>query len=252
MENTHQPSAHLAKRSLPKPLLLALNHIFAQNLKGCALVGGTALAGFYAGHRRSDDLDLFTKDEASFKATVLAVKTLPSIGVRFLETSVETGQYFRVIAELSNHRFTVDVVLDSNLFRVGTFVTLESGVQVASLQTLLKTKAATLVSRCSEKDLYDLLWLFREFSDLDLRSLIQLGAEIDAGVTAENILISLGGAILKVEACDFSLSKAISAKAIHAELLKFRKEMIIELQNYLKSMPAPPLKELVRRIGKLR
>jgi hypothetical protein len=125
-------------------------------------------------------------------------------------------------------------------------------VQVASLQTLLKTKAATLVSRCSEKDLYDLLWLFRELSNLDFRVLIQLGAEIDAGVTAENILISLAGAILKVEACDFALSKDLSAKAIHAELLKFRKEMIIELQNYLKSMPAPPLKELVLRVGKLR
>ena len=44
------------------------------------LVGGTALAGYYAGHRRSDDLDLFVRDEAACRAAVLAVKSLVTLG----------------------------------------------------------------------------------------------------------------------------------------------------------------------------
>ena len=73
-----QPDLSLARRVLPAPLLRALQHVFAQGLSGCMLVGGTALAGFYAGHRRSDDLDLFTETGEDQSAAVLAV---PFIGV---------------------------------------------------------------------------------------------------------------------------------------------------------------------------
>ena len=59
---------------LPFPLLQALRHVFAQGLNDCVLVGGTALAGFYAGHRRSDDLDLFTGSATAFTQAVLAVR----------------------------------------------------------------------------------------------------------------------------------------------------------------------------------
>lgn len=59
MELATLPRAELAARFLPAPLWRGLSHVFAQGLSDTMLVGGTALAGFYAGHRRSDDLDLF-------------------------------------------------------------------------------------------------------------------------------------------------------------------------------------------------
>ncbi len=75
-----KPQSRLAADVLPAPLHRALRHVFAQGLSGSMLVGGTALAGYYAGHRRSDDLDLFTKDDLSQAAAVLAVKSLRNTG----------------------------------------------------------------------------------------------------------------------------------------------------------------------------
>ncbi len=251
MDAARKPSLDLAKMVLPKPLLRGLTHLFEQGIQGCMLVGGTALSGFYAGHRRSDDLDLFTRDPASFKSTVLAAKSLETIGVKFLEKGAETAQYFRSTCELDRHRFTIDVVLDSNLFRVGSSTNV-SGIEVADLDTLLMTKSATLVSRCSEKDLYDLIWLFQQFSKLDFSELIRLGHEIDTGVNGENILISLAGANLSEGACDFSNSPKITKESIYKQILKFKKEMIKGMQKLLDEEPAPPLKELVQRVVKLK
>ena len=42
---------------------------------------------------------------------------------------------------------------------------------VATAETLLKMKAATLVSRASEKDLYDLAWFFEQDEQLDVARL---------------------------------------------------------------------------------
>ena len=49
-----KPKSRLAADVLPAPLHRALTHVFSSGLSGCMLVGGTALAGYYAAHRRSD------------------------------------------------------------------------------------------------------------------------------------------------------------------------------------------------------
>ncbi len=252
METARKPRLDLAKAVLPKPLLNAIIHLFKQGIEGCMLVGGTALSGFYSGHRRSDDIDLFTRDPISFKATVLAVKSLTKIGVQFLEVGAETGQYFRVTCSLERHVFTIDAVLDENIFRVGAFHRFDNGVCVADLRTLLMTKAATLVSRASEKDLYDLMWLFGEFPHIQIKDLVSLGNQIDAGVSGESVLISLGGANLSAAACDFLLSKKQNRNDLFTEIQAFRKGLIQGFQRYLEDEPAPPLRELVRHIAKLR
>ena len=84
-------------------------------------------------------------------------------------------------------------MLDPNLFAVGSGSEADDGVMVADLDTLLKMKAATLVSRASEKDLYDLSWIFAHHRLLDLPALIGLGQEVDGGMNGEGLLISLVG-----------------------------------------------------------
>ncbi len=249
MEDGLQPSIELAERVLPPPLFVALKHVFAQRLENCGLVGGTALAGFYAGHRRSDDIDLFARDPASMRAGVLAVKSLERVGA-LLTAVTRSQQYFHVLCELQGHRFTIDVVEDGNLFRVGSFVRLAGGVSVADLKTLLGMKAATLVSRCSEKDLYDLLWLLERFPMLDVADLLRLGREIDLGVDPESILASLGGAALRREACEFSLDNSVSAKDIHHRICRLREDLIDGVTKFLRKQPAPPLAGLVRKLKK--
>lgn len=256
MQGTQEPQTELAARALPAPLYRALRHIFAQRIKNCALVGGTALAGYYAGHRRSDDLDLFAQDATAHRAAALAAKSLVSIGATCLETTSDTRQYARTVWELNRHRFTVDIVLDANLFQVGRMVKLKDGVIVADLETLLKTKASTLVSRASEKDLYDLIWLFGAFPDLDFEKLIDLGRQIDSGLTGESILISISGTTLSEEACEFAIGKKgihpRSGREIYNQVLKFRRELVRGVAAYLRKEPLPPLGELVRSLEKSR
>lgn len=240
-----EPKLDLAEKILPRPLYECLTYFFQQNIPGLVLVGGTALSGFYAGHRRSDDLDLFTKDQNSQKSAVVAAKTLVSSGVK-LSYEFQTNEYYKATCELRDHIFTIDIVLDENFFKVGQFQTLHNGITVASLETLLMTKAATLVSRCGEKDLYDLLWLFDQDPELDFKKLMECGRKIDSGVNGEAMLLSISGTKLRPEACDFGIS--VSAENIYKIIVQFQKELILNLSLFLKNQPPLPLKKLIQKI----
>ncbi len=246
---TIKPDLKTAERTLPPPLLKAIHQIFNQNIKDVALVGGTALSGFYSGHRRSDDIDLFCKSSTSFEAAILAAESLQNLGAK-LSIHSHSKQYFQSLCNFEKHAFTIDVVLDENLFNIGTFHQVGQ-INLVDLVTLFKMKAATLVSRCSEKDLYDLLWLFEHNDDesSNVEILIKSALEIDLGATAESILISLTGSTLSEKACDFSiLEKPFSA---YQKIIQFRKQLIISIREYEKGIKNSPLKEIVRNLMKV-
>ena len=246
MENQRKPEAKIAKRTLPPPLRESIEHIFDQQIEGVALVGGTALAGYYAGHRRSDDIDLFVRNEVSFRSAILAVKSLEKIGASISQPT-QSKQYFHALCLYRKHSFTVDVVLDENLFQVGSFE-LSGKTCVASLKTLLRMKIATLVSRASEKDLFDVRWLLQHFSSLTIPEWISLGQSIDKGVSGENLMASIGGTTLRKEACGFSTDPSQSADLVFKELVSYQRKLVRELITYLKSLPTPPLGKLVKRL----
>ena len=246
-----KPSLELAKKGLPAPLYQCLEYFFQQDIPSLILVGGTALSGFYAGHRRSDDLDLFTKNADSQKATVLAAKSLVSLGVKFTY-EFQTPHYYKAVCAFKNHSFTIDIVLDEHLFQVGHFETLSNGITVALPQTLLMMKASTLVSLCGEKDLYDLLWLFDQDPDLNLQTLIEAGQAIDGGVNGEAMLFVISETKLNPESCHFALDPKISGTQIYEKLVRFQKELISNLRLFLENQPTPPLKDLIKAIKKLK
>ncbi|HAH07396.1 MAG TPA: hypothetical protein DCM05_12905 [Elusimicrobia bacterium] len=246
-----RPSPELALKVLPPPLHRALRHVFAQKLSGCMLVGGTALAGYYAGHRRSDDIDLFTADSASQEAAVLAVLSLEGIGAA-VEPRHRSAQYFKAFCLLDGHRFTADVALHASIFRAGRAVPLPDGAAVADLDTLLMMKAAALLSRCAEKDLFDLFFILEGREGLSVESLVERAAALDAGATPENLLIAVLGAELREEACDFSLDPAWTAKAVFQRVSRFRGELAKAFDALAKKQPLPPIGKLiekVRRVG---
>ncbi len=110
-----KPESGLAAGVLPPPLYRALTHVFAQGIEGAMLVGGTALAGYYAGHRRSDDLDLFTEDTPAQKAVVLSVKSLGELGCSFAAER-SSAHFYHTTCRLDGHDFTAQVVLDSKTY----------------------------------------------------------------------------------------------------------------------------------------
>ncbi|MCC6954410.1 MAG: nucleotidyl transferase AbiEii/AbiGii toxin family protein [Deltaproteobacteria bacterium] len=250
MVATEKPRLDLAKKVLPRGLLRAFLSVAEKSDSQMMLVGGTALAGFYAGHRRSDDLDLFCASPFSFEATWRAVDLLEQEGA--IITSRQSSQtYQRRVVELLDHTFTIDVVLDENLFRVGTRLEVGERLGVASLETLLRMKSATLVSRASEKDMYDLLWLFDHFSDLSLGNFLALGQSIDAGVNPEAILYVLGSTRYTSEACGFAIGDETPAQALK-RIRDLQKRLIQEISQLLhESEEHSTLGKLVKVVRKL-
>ena len=245
VQQPKQPDSRLASQILPGPLYRSVTHVFAQHITGCMLVGGSALAGYYAGHRRSDDLDLFAKDGDAHRASTLAVKSLRNLGAR-IEDTVSSAQFYRASCTLDGQAFTVEVVLDANAHAVGEFHVADDGVAVGSLATLLRQKAATLVSRCSEKDLYDWIWLFRSNPEVDLAMLIELGSQIDGGLTAEAALACMVGTELMKSACGFSHRQTSSQ--VFKDITTLKKNLEQGLDKLARSQPTPPVGELVRAL----
>ena len=249
MEGSSRFDPSLADRVLPPALLESLRHIFAQGVDDCILVGGTALGGFYAGHRRSDDLDLFTGTAVSFRQTVLATRSLSSIGVEVEERS-RSNQYYRAVCDLKQLSFTVDVVLDERI--LSTAESNSSGaVVVAGLPTLFAMKAATLVSRCSEKDLYDLLWLFNAYPDTELSALIELGQTVDAGMHGEALVYSIGSVELERQACAFAVDFGVSEATVFTRITAFRNKLLRALDLHLAAGTNSTLQDIVRRLARL-
>lgn len=235
MDSAKKPSFDIAKRVLPGSLLKALDFIFSNASKSC-LVGGTALAGFYAEHRRSDDIDLFTQDDFTQKAAVSAALSLVEIGAT-ISGQRESRHHFHCLAQLDGHRFTIDIVMDTHFHTIPGMQIRLNKLTVATLEGLLTMKIATLVSRCSEKDLYDLIWLFENYRTPHLSELVTIGQKIDTGVSEESILISLSGAQLKESSCHFAEEQGVSAKAAFGIISKFKERLFREYSSYLKQKP---------------
>ncbi|MBI3299750.1 MAG: nucleotidyl transferase AbiEii/AbiGii toxin family protein [Elusimicrobia bacterium] len=249
MEPGDRPSLAFAEHALPAPLLRALGRVFAQRLKGCMLVGGTALAGFYAGHRRSDDIDLFTMGEEAQRAAVLAVRALELDGVR-VEPRQDSDVYFRALCGLDGHAFTVDVSAAPAAFRAGGSAELPGGIVVADLDLLLTLKTAALASRCSEKDLYDLAWILERRKTLSLADVVAAACRFDAGADAEGLLISLTGTRPDKEACGFGLRGA-SKDVVFRKITRFKAALTRGLKVLAKEGPPLPIAELLRRARRL-
>jgi predicted nucleotidyltransferase component of viral defense system len=237
------PDLKIAKKSLPAGLLYTIKEFFSDPIDGVMLVGGTAISGFYTAHRRSDDIDLFSKDVRTQEAAIYRIKNFnpKKIKIEILENYKE---FFHAIAHCMDHQLTIQVVLDSLLYKIAKPHQIEH-LNIASLEILYKMKIATLVSRCSEKDLSDVMTLKKLFPEATLKEWIEWGHEIDGGVSPESLELSLTGASLKIEACNFSLTNT-KPKDIYKEINQFRKDLIMELKQYIKKMPADDLGKLFK------
>lgn len=235
------PLPRLSTRAIPVALRDAIQAIFSDVPNGGVwLVGGTALAGFYAEHRRSDDMDLFVDSQQVFQATRLAVRALKSRGAVFSD-EMTSAHYYHALVSFKNHEFTVDIVEDGNLHRIGRGIRHDDGVVAADLDTLFAMKVAALLSRCSEKDLFDLDWMMSYAKPHSIQDLIHLGAKVDAGLNVESLLVSLQGTTSREEACHFLLPNAPEKPSdVLRRIESLRKRLIKELRDYEKTEPLSP------------
>ena len=172
-------------------------------------------------------------------------------GARFGK-EFKSRQYFKTTSFFQNHNFTIDVVLDENFFTFAGYKKIEYGFVVADLQTILMTKISTLLSRCSEKDFYDLIWLLRYFPKISFAEIINLGQKIDAGFNGESLLLSIHGSNIKEESCGFAAKQGVSSKAVFGQIISFKKKMEKALSLYLhNSKDSTGLSEVIKYIRSL-
>ncbi len=130
------------------------------------LTGGAALAGFWLGHRATDDLDLFGTPGADLDR---AVRTFESIAAELgaSATTVQTYPDFRRLLVIRGaERCKVDLVVDRAPPLPIAKVTID-GVRIDPPREIAANKVCALLSRSEIRDL------------VDLRALLQLGCGLE-------------------------------------------------------------------------
>ncbi|MGI8608555.1 MAG: nucleotidyl transferase AbiEii/AbiGii toxin family protein [Candidatus Dormibacteria bacterium] len=140
----------------------ALRSLFTiRGAEAFVLFGGTALAEFYAGHRRSDDLDLFTFDREAVRPFAQAVEL--TLGDRLgapgpLRQGVG-AEYFQQL--FVDHPSEGTLKIDIGLADPPQLdpVAVLDGVRVAGFTDLVAGKASALSDRALPRDGVDLWWI---------------------------------------------------------------------------------------------
>jgi hypothetical protein len=124
------------------------------------LAGGTALAEFYLGHRRSFDLDIFTAEKGLVRAfSHQTVASLQTIGLQ-----VEVVRQFEPFAEIvcldRGEGTKIHFALDSP-FRLAPPVASEFGISILGFDDLAADKLLAFTGRMEPRDAVDLFFLLQ-------------------------------------------------------------------------------------------
>jgi hypothetical protein len=214
---------------LQKKLLQGIASL--QDTKHFYLTGGTALAEFYLGHRRSYDLDLFTAETGlviHFSRTVeksLALQSNCLIRpVRRFESFVELE------AEGYGEKVQIHLAYDSP-FRWGKPLQSEYGVNVNDYQDLIVDKVLAFFGRWTQRDAVDLFEIMRK-EEID--PLLDMAKEKDPGFD----LYWFAAALVEVDRYPDDIAKwpvdpvvEIDAKILKETFLELSREIMDRIKE---------------------
>ncbi len=143
------------------------------------LTGGTALAAYYLEHRYSEDIDLFTVDDAALEQ---AQHEITAIGQRLLAPSkvaVAAPSFRKVYLNHPQETLRVDLVRDIDV-QFGTHP-LFGNVIVDALENIGANKVTAIFGRTVSKDFVDLYFLLQ--GGLEFEKLLAMAKEKDGGLT---------------------------------------------------------------------
>ncbi|MBI2900436.1 MAG: nucleotidyl transferase AbiEii/AbiGii toxin family protein [Planctomycetes bacterium] len=143
------------------------------------LTGGTALAAFYLGHRRSDDLDFFTIDDAAWASVAAAAEgAARDLGAE-IEWTRTAPQFRRCVLSRGADAVVADFVRDIDAQIVREKPT-RDGIVVDSIEDIAANKICTLLGRQEAKDYIDVYFLAK--AGIDPLAMVPLANRKDAGV----------------------------------------------------------------------
>ena len=143
------------------------------------LTGGAALAGFYFGHRETEDLDLFGPPGLDLQAvgrSLDAAVVACGASARAVETHPD---FRRVLATRGDEQCIVDIAVDRAPMLEPTKATFGS-IRVDTLREIAANKVCTLLGRAEIKDLVDLEQILG--AGVDLADALRDAATKDASV----------------------------------------------------------------------
>jgi Nucleotidyl transferase AbiEii toxin, Type IV TA system len=150
--------------------------------EGWALMGGTALAEYYLGHRQSEDLDLFTLADGAVAELSARFAAAAPAGVGRVEIQVVSPTLRRIRVRLpDDERVKVELIQDAPpRFEEPTLV---DDVPVASLTDIAVGKLGAFVTRDEPRDLID-LWGIERLAGTPLVTFYPFLFEKDPGLAA--------------------------------------------------------------------
>jgi hypothetical protein len=148
------------------PLQRDLLDAFFARERRLFLTGGGALAGFYLGHRTTEDLDLFTPPGLDLAEAARALdEAARSLGATAAPRTTYPD-FRRVLVQRGDETCLVDMVVDRAPV-IDAEKTSFGAVVVDTKREIAANKITTLLSRSEIKDLVDLVMLAESGVDLD-------------------------------------------------------------------------------------
>jgi hypothetical protein len=208
------------RRSRLTLLQIDLLKAFFEREQRYVLTGGAALAGFYFGHRDTEDLDFFGAPDLNLQDGVRTLEAAAaSTGAR-LESLQISPDFRRLLATRGQEKCVVDLVIDrAPALEIEKQIFGE--VRVDTLREIAANKICTLLGRAQLKDLIDLKHLLA--SGADLASMIADASRKDAGVDPATLAWVLGQTTISADA-------RLPGDADPVDLDAFRRELIRSLQ----------------------
>jgi hypothetical protein len=164
-------------------LQLDLVRAVAQRNSGFFLTGGGVLVGFVLGHRTTDDLDLFTTDDAAMADVDALARALAAAVGAALESLQTTPDHRRYLFSRGEESTRVDFVRDRGPQLLSKAD--RDGVAMDSVEEIIANKITTLASRSEIRDVVDLYCL--EQAGYRIEDHLDAALSKDAGATPATI-----------------------------------------------------------------
>jgi hypothetical protein len=133
---------------------------FFQRERGFFLTGGAALAGFHLGHRTTDDLDLFTVQQAAFERSRFVLADVAAAVGAVLDVRQDAPGFRRVVLSRGDEGLVVDLVKDVSA-QLHPDKLERDRIVVDPADEILANKLTAIVGRAEKRDLIDVMLLER-------------------------------------------------------------------------------------------
>jgi predicted nucleotidyltransferase component of viral defense system len=193
---------------------------FFSRESGYFLSGGGALAGFYLGHRKTEDLDLFTLNDEIQRG----FEILREVGVELgatIEPLQTSPDFRRVLVSRDDDAVVIDLVREY-VYQVDGQKRIVNGIRVDTAEEIFANKLAALLSRSEIRDLVDIYEL--EKAGYAFEPALWAAAKKDTGLSAAQLAWVLSNIRL-------SDSAEIPGNVPVEEIRQFLSEIVIRLQK---------------------